>query len=92
MAESGAVVPVIDRTYPLAEAPAAVRYLELEHARAEVVITVVQPDRPPRPRRGTTSAFTLSSCRGGIPCDHGKARRSLNRRGDRAAREAATSG
>ncbi|QQQ78762.1 NAD(P)-dependent alcohol dehydrogenase [Saccharothrix sp. 6-C] len=32
------------RTYPLAEAPAAGRYLELEHARAEVVTTVVPPD------------------------------------------------
>jgi NADPH:quinone reductase-like Zn-dependent oxidoreductase len=37
------VTPVIDRTYPLAEAPAAVRYVELEHARAKVVITVAQP-------------------------------------------------
>ena len=40
LAESGEVVPVIDRTYPLAEAPEAVRYLEIEHARAKVVITV----------------------------------------------------
>ncbi|NUS65957.1 MAG: NAD(P)-dependent alcohol dehydrogenase [Saccharothrix sp.] len=43
LAESGAVVPVIDRTYPLAEAAEAVRYLELEHARAKVVITVDHP-------------------------------------------------
>ncbi|KOX12355.1 NADPH:quinone reductase [Saccharothrix sp. NRRL B-16348] len=43
LAESGAVTPVIDRTYPLAEAPAAVRYVEVEHARAKVVITVAQP-------------------------------------------------
>jgi NADPH:quinone reductase-like Zn-dependent oxidoreductase len=42
LAESGEVVPVIDRTYPLPEAPEAVRYLELEHARAKVVITVDQ--------------------------------------------------
>jgi NADPH:quinone reductase-like Zn-dependent oxidoreductase len=34
---------VIDRTYPLDEAPAAIRYLEEEHARAKVVLTV----RPP---------------------------------------------
>ncbi|NUU20245.1 MAG: NAD(P)-dependent alcohol dehydrogenase [Streptomycetaceae bacterium] len=40
LAESGAVVPVIDRTYPLAEASEAIRYLELDHARAKVVITV----------------------------------------------------
>jgi NADPH:quinone reductase-like Zn-dependent oxidoreductase len=40
LAESGDVVPVIDRTYSLPETPEAVRYLELEHARAKVVITV----------------------------------------------------
>ncbi|NUT52303.1 MAG: NAD(P)-dependent alcohol dehydrogenase [Saccharothrix sp.] len=40
LAEAGEVVPVIDRTYPLTEAPEAVRYLELEHARAKVVVTV----------------------------------------------------
>jgi NADPH:quinone reductase-like Zn-dependent oxidoreductase len=39
MAESGQLTPVIDRTYPLAEVPAAIRYLEHEHARAKVVIT-----------------------------------------------------
>jgi len=38
--EAGKVTPVIDRTYPLAEVPAAIRYLETEHARAKVVITV----------------------------------------------------
>ncbi|WP_246107680.1 NAD(P)-dependent alcohol dehydrogenase [Saccharothrix saharensis] len=43
LAESGAVVPVVDRTYPLSEAPEAIGYLELEHARAKVVITVAQP-------------------------------------------------
>jgi len=40
LAESGKVTPVIDRTYPLSEAPEAVRYLEMEHARAKVVVTV----------------------------------------------------
>ena len=40
LAESGKVTPVIDRTYPLSEAPDAIRYLEVEHARAKVVITV----------------------------------------------------
>jgi NADPH:quinone reductase-like Zn-dependent oxidoreductase len=44
LAESGALVPVIDRAYPLAEAPQAIRYVELEHARAKVVITVAPPD------------------------------------------------
>ncbi|HJV15440.1 MAG TPA: NAD(P)-dependent alcohol dehydrogenase [Propionibacteriaceae bacterium] len=38
--ESGKVTPIIDRTYPLREAPDAIRYLELEHARAKVVIRI----------------------------------------------------
>ena len=36
--ESGKVKPVIDRTYPLAEIPEAIRYLEEGHARGKVVI------------------------------------------------------
>jgi NADPH:quinone reductase-like Zn-dependent oxidoreductase len=40
LVESGKLRPVIDRTYPLAAAPDAIRYLETEHARAKVVITV----------------------------------------------------
>jgi NADPH:quinone reductase-like Zn-dependent oxidoreductase len=40
LVESGAVTPVIDRTYPLSDAPEAIRYLEVEHARAKVVITI----------------------------------------------------
>ncbi|MET8352106.1 NAD(P)-dependent alcohol dehydrogenase [Micromonospora sp. NPDC005206] len=39
-AETGRLTPVIDRTYPLHEVPQAMRYLEGEHARAKVVITV----------------------------------------------------
>jgi NADPH:quinone reductase-like Zn-dependent oxidoreductase len=38
--EAGKVTPVIDRTYPLAEAPQAIRYLEQGHARGKVVITI----------------------------------------------------
>jgi NADPH:quinone reductase-like Zn-dependent oxidoreductase len=38
--EAGKVKPVIDRTYPLSETPEAFRYLEEEHARGKVVITV----------------------------------------------------
>jgi NADPH:quinone reductase-like Zn-dependent oxidoreductase len=38
--EAGKIMPVIDRTYPLSEAPEAIRYLETGHARAKVVITV----------------------------------------------------
>jgi NADPH:quinone reductase-like Zn-dependent oxidoreductase len=38
--EAGKVTPVIDRTYPLAEVPDAIRYLHEGHARGKVVITV----------------------------------------------------
>ena len=38
--EAGKVAPVIDRRYPLAEVPEALRYLEEGHARGKVVITV----------------------------------------------------
>ena len=38
--EAGKVRPVIDRTYPLIEAPDAIRYLERGHPRGKVVITV----------------------------------------------------
>jgi NADPH:quinone reductase-like Zn-dependent oxidoreductase len=38
--EAGKVTPVIDRTYPLREAPEAIRYLEQGHARGKVAITV----------------------------------------------------
>ncbi|MEU3920049.1 NAD(P)-dependent alcohol dehydrogenase [Streptomyces sp. NPDC029004] len=40
LAESGKVTPVIDRTYQLSQVSEAIRYLEVEHARAKVVITV----------------------------------------------------
>lgn len=38
--ESGKVSPVIDRTFPLSDTAEAIRYVETEHARAKVVITV----------------------------------------------------
>jgi NADPH:quinone reductase-like Zn-dependent oxidoreductase len=38
--QSGKMTPVIDRTYKLSEAPAALKYLEQGHARGKVVITV----------------------------------------------------
>jgi NADPH:quinone reductase-like Zn-dependent oxidoreductase len=38
--ESGNLTPVIDRTYPLAEAPEAIRYLQDGRVRGKVVITV----------------------------------------------------
>jgi NADPH:quinone reductase-like Zn-dependent oxidoreductase len=45
LAAAGKITPVIDRTYPLREAPEAVSYLGQGHARGKVVITVV-PDNP----------------------------------------------
>jgi NADPH:quinone reductase-like Zn-dependent oxidoreductase len=38
--EAGKITPVIDRTYPLTEAPKAIRYLEQGHARGKIVITI----------------------------------------------------
>lgn len=38
--ESGKVVPVIDRSYPLGQIAEAMRYLEEGHARGKVVITI----------------------------------------------------
>ena len=38
--EAGKVTPVIDRTYPLIEAPDAIRYLAEGHARGKIIITV----------------------------------------------------
>jgi len=40
--ETGKVKPVIERTYPLSEAPEAFRYLDKEHARGKVVIIVTE--------------------------------------------------
>ncbi|KUO14548.1 NAD(P)-dependent alcohol dehydrogenase [Streptomyces dysideae] len=40
LADSGKIAPVVERTYPLSEAAEAIRYVEVEHARAKVVITV----------------------------------------------------
>jgi len=38
--EAGKVTPVIDRIYPLNEAPEAIRYLQEGHARGKIVLTV----------------------------------------------------
>lgn len=40
--ETGKIKPVIDRTYPFREAIEAFRYLDKEHARGKVVITVAE--------------------------------------------------
>jgi len=46
LAESGRIQVVIDRMYPLAEVPAAIRYLEEGRARGKVVIQVAQAPEP----------------------------------------------
>ena len=38
--EAGKLTPVVDRTYPLGEAPQAIRYLQDGHARGKVVLIV----------------------------------------------------
>ena len=40
MAARGEIRPVIDRTYPLTDAAAAIRHLEVEHARGKIVVTI----------------------------------------------------
>jgi NADPH:quinone reductase-like Zn-dependent oxidoreductase len=47
--EAGTVTPVIDRQYPLSEAPEALRYLGDGHARGKVVVIVHQPGQGQRP-------------------------------------------
>ncbi|SDM94907.1 NADPH:quinone reductase [Lentzea albidocapillata subsp. violacea] len=39
LAESGQLVPIIERTYPLTDVADAIRHVESEHARAKVVVT-----------------------------------------------------
>jgi NADPH:quinone reductase-like Zn-dependent oxidoreductase len=40
MAARGELRPVIDRIYPLADAVAAIRHLEVDHARGKIVVTI----------------------------------------------------
>ncbi|MEU3337761.1 NAD(P)-dependent alcohol dehydrogenase [Streptomyces sp. NPDC002144] len=40
LVESGKIAPVVERVFPLSEAAQAIRHLEVEHARAKIVITV----------------------------------------------------
>jgi NADPH:quinone reductase-like Zn-dependent oxidoreductase len=46
LVEAGSLRPVIDRTYPLRETPAALAYIEGGHSRGKVVITVSVEGRP----------------------------------------------
>ena len=50
---AGKITALIDRTYPLAEVPDALRYLEAGHAKGKVVIAMAQPSPS-----GPTSAPT----------------------------------
>jgi NADPH:quinone reductase-like Zn-dependent oxidoreductase len=43
--ETGKVIPVIDRCYPLPETAEAIRYLEQGHARGKVIVMVQSPAR-----------------------------------------------
>jgi len=43
--EAGKIVPVIDRTYPLAQTAEAIRYLETGRARGKVIITVAEDNQ-----------------------------------------------
>jgi NADPH:quinone reductase-like Zn-dependent oxidoreductase len=43
LVDAGKVTPVIDRTYPLAETPAAIGHVAAGHARGTVVIAVTRP-------------------------------------------------
>ncbi|MFD5592557.1 NAD(P)-dependent alcohol dehydrogenase [Streptomyces griseorubiginosus] len=40
LVDAGKITPAVERMYPLSEAAEAIRHLEVEHARAKIVITV----------------------------------------------------
>jgi NADPH:quinone reductase-like Zn-dependent oxidoreductase len=40
LVKTGSLTPVVDRTFQFEDAPQAIKYLEVEHARAKVVVTV----------------------------------------------------
>ena len=46
LVQTGKVKPVIDKTYPFAQLPEAMRYLETGRARGKVVVTVADNDEP----------------------------------------------
>jgi NADPH:quinone reductase-like Zn-dependent oxidoreductase len=44
--ETGQLTPTIDKTYPLDQAPEAMRHLQAGQARGKIAIAVTQPNRP----------------------------------------------
>jgi NADPH:quinone reductase-like Zn-dependent oxidoreductase len=46
--EAGKVLPVVDRSYSLSEAPEAIRYLAQGHPRGKVVVSVAAANNPGR--------------------------------------------
>lgn len=57
--ESGRLVPVIDRSYPLNETPKAVGYVESSRARGKVVITVAQSSEKQPQNRHDADRFAV---------------------------------
>lgn len=60
LADSGAVTPVVDRTFALADAPRALRYVESGRVRGKVVLAVVSPTSE-RASRRSSSPFRRST-------------------------------
>ncbi|MFC8427920.1 NAD(P)-dependent alcohol dehydrogenase [Streptomyces sp. NPDC057253] len=46
LTDAGKIAPAVERTYPLSEAAEAIRHLEVEHARAKIVVTVRETGGP----------------------------------------------
>ncbi len=53
LVESGKVTPVVDRTYPLGEAAAAIQRMQAGQARGKLVVSV-SPGRMQTPATGST--------------------------------------
>jgi NADPH:quinone reductase-like Zn-dependent oxidoreductase len=53
LVESGEATPVVDRTYPLEDAAAAIRHMLDGKARGKLVVSV-SPGRMPTPPQGST--------------------------------------